>query len=106
MSKHTPGPWHADKCPCGHYACNKYRIRHASADGMFEKDDARLIAAAPELLAELKRLRIAYVYLLEFGRDRITALGGQCDPVDVMERADPALKAAATIIAKAEGHGL
>ena len=54
MTQHTPGPWYADKCPFGHYACNKYRIRHAGAEGMFEKDDALLIAAAPDLLSVLK----------------------------------------------------
>jgi hypothetical protein len=41
---------------------------------------------------ELKRLYAAYVRLLEVGRDRIIAAGGTCDPVDVMENGDPALK--------------
>ncbi len=39
----------------------------------------------------LKRLILAYVNLLEIGYDRIIACGGTCDPVDVMERGDPAL---------------
>jgi hypothetical protein len=32
------------------------------------------------------------VRLLEVGRDRIIAAGGTCDPVDVTESGDPALK--------------
>lgn len=51
--------------------------------------------------AEIKRLRgalqmmiRAYVNLLECGRDRIIDLGGQCDPVDVMEATTPELIAA------------
>lgn len=39
-------------------------------------------------LGPLRRLYQAYVRLLESGRDRITDLGGTCDPVDVMERMD------------------
>lgn len=39
----------------------------------------------------LKRLMLAYVNLLEIGRDRIVSLGGTCDPVDVMEKNDPVL---------------
>jgi hypothetical protein len=34
---------------------------------------------------------LGYVRLLESGRDRIRDLGGECDPVDVMERNDPLL---------------
>lgn len=39
----------------------------------------------------LKGLYVAYVRLLEAGRDRIIDLGGTCDPVDRMEDGDPAL---------------
>lgn len=60
-----------------------------------------LIAAAPELLEELKNLHRNYVNLLEAGRDRIVALGGDCDPVDRMEQDDPHLRAAKAVIAKA-----
>ena len=66
--------------------------------------NARLIAAAPDLLAELKTLRRAYVSLLETGRDRIIQHGGQCDSVEVMEAADPYLKSSKSAIAKATGE--
>lgn len=39
-----------------------------------------------------------YVNLLESGRDRIISLGGDCDPVDVMEASDPYLRAARALI--------
>lgn len=39
----------------------------------------------------LRTLYLGYVRLLESGRDRIRDLGGECDPVDVMERNDPLL---------------
>lgn len=55
-----------------------------------------------ELLKALKDLSRAYVRLLESGRDRIMALGGDCDPVDVMERGDPYLANAKEAIARAE----
>lgn len=44
------------------------------------------------LEASLRRFRRAYVSLMETGRDRIISLGGSCDPVDVMEAADPELR--------------
>lgn len=57
---------------------------------------------APSQIAELKALYRAYVGLLQIGRDRITDLGGTCDPVDVMENGDPALVRARAAIATLE----
>lgn len=67
-----------------------------------EVRDAR--SAQKELLAEIKRLRLAYVNLMETGYDRIIALGGSCDPVDVMEAGDPAIRRVNEVIARAEGR--
>lgn len=47
----------------------------------------------------LRDLYKAYMRLLEAGMDRITSLGGDCDPVDVMEAGDPALIAARRTLA-------
>jgi len=47
---------------------------------------------AERLISAIKNLRRAYVNMLENGRDRIVSLGGQCDPVDVMEMNDPHLR--------------
>jgi hypothetical protein len=73
----------------------------------------RLPVATPvevdALRAEVGRLREAlaalyrgYVNTLEVGRDRIIDLGGACDPVDVMERGDPWLRAARAALAHKE----
>ena len=61
MSKHTPGPWtfdngmgfiRTDTSPYGEWAVAKVNIVRAEA-----KANARLIAAAPDLLETVKRLR-------------------------------------------------
>lgn len=49
-------------------------------------------------LEELQKLYRAYVSCIELGRDRIIALGGDCDPVDVMENGDPALIRARAVV--------
>ena len=123
--KHTAGPWMAADGPSsvvgwpvvgpmGRSICNVSWMPKKAYPDVSDTDyaafnaeceaNARLIAAAPDLLAELKRLSLAYVGLLESGRDRIIFLGGQCDPVDVMEAGDPSLKSAKAAIAKAEGR--
>ena len=56
----------------------------------WEKKDAEI----ERLRSALKDLSRAYVSMMETGRDRIIALGGDCDPVDVMERGDPYLRKA------------
>jgi hypothetical protein len=119
-SLHTPGPWllnwniagggqHEDYPEL--YYVNIHSANYLdvaphglSLTGYVRPADARLIAAAPELLEALKRLARAYVSTMESGRDRIVALGGDCDPVDVMERGDPYLRIAKEAIAKAEGQ--
>lgn len=70
---------------------------------VMEVPHTNVVAAAADLLNELKNLQRAYVNLMETGRDRILQHGGTCDPVDVMEAADPFLRASKAVIAKAEG---
>ena len=108
---HTPGPWRVHFDPC-HYDtasdvksdCGQLFASVGGKAGWKEQEaNARLIAAAPDLLDELKRLRRAYVSLLETGRDRIIQAGGQCDTVEAMEAADPHLKSSLAAITKATG---
>lgn len=114
---HTPGPWISDGFDVsgaisGAAICTVMEADHfpcleegTEADVQAECEaNVRLIAAAPDLLSELKRLARAYVSLMEAGRDRIIQLGGDCDPVDVMEAGNPYLRDAKAVIAKAEGR--
>ena len=110
---HTPGPWWVERRVGDALQVNaKHRGEGSSYcvasvnhwEGDADRANARLIASAPELLTALKRLAHAYVSTMESGRDRIVALGGDCDPVDVMERGDPYLRIAKEAIAKAEGR--
>src|SRR5215470_19592006 len=54
------------------------------------------------LLKALKYLQRHYVGQLENARDRIRQLGGECDPVDVMEARDPHLRQVREVIASVE----
>jgi hypothetical protein len=54
--------------------------------------------------SSLNDLCTAYVRLLETGRDRIRDLGGECDPVDVMERGDIDLRKARSYLAALRKH--
>ena len=55
---HTPGPWTATPCPCAHQGCSSWMVEPVAVQQGIISDeaDARLIAAAPELLDALTRL--------------------------------------------------
>ena len=53
MSKHTPGPWRVIGAGWDERGDAQYTLRDVKAIGAA---DARLIAAAPDLLAALKRV--------------------------------------------------
>ena len=55
MHKHTPGPWRFYKCPCGMDGCRQYKVSVQGSVG-FDEADARLIAAAPDLLNALEMI--------------------------------------------------
>lgn len=113
---HTPGPWTLQELDgdevymiglpqkVGFKVVAEVTFGYDEPWDTQQHANARLIAAAPDLLEALKRLTRAYVSTMESGRDRIVALGGDCDPVDVMERGDPYLGLAKDAIAKAEGR--
>jgi hypothetical protein len=88
----------------------------ASAHSLLSPDEAVANAAYivkacntfPDLVKALEKLSLAYVNLLEIGRDRIIALGGSCDPVDVMETGDPSLRDVREVLGRVKGapdHG-
>ena len=61
MSKHTPGPWEVSNKVC-RLGDDRYLVVNSSErwvslllEGPQSEDDARLIAAAPELLEVMKR---------------------------------------------------
>ena len=59
LDEATPGPWIIEKCSCGSSFCDCY----GTSNGSFEQGsgyhwpDARLIALAPQLAAEVLRTR-------------------------------------------------
>ena len=61
-------------------------------------------APAIDLEQGLRDLYRAYVRLLESGRDRIKSLGGDCDPVDVMEQTDIDLRKVRDLLAQIDGQ--
>ena len=89
MSKHTPGPWtfvHEGGIDGGYFIDAKEDVV-VLPRGRLNEADARLIAAAPDLLAALKRMEIA---------DRKQAAG------EIYDYSNAVLEARAAI-AKAEG---
>jgi hypothetical protein len=65
MHTHTPGPWRAERDPRGDFRIvyndkgNWLAEVHSDGEPEVAEADARLIAAAPELLAALKRAKDA-----------------------------------------------
>ncbi len=124
--KHTPGPWEYEgvyDSSCGH-PCTEDGCHDSHFSGCWvvegpemgdwpgehqyqNEADARLIAAAPELLSELKRANETVEALLEHLEfcgwgDSYEREGAE--QVGLPERADACLKTSAAAIAKAEGR--
>ena len=82
-----------------------FTARHTQPTDIRPEDVAGLPAlyeTAPDVEARVEALESlikGYVSLLEAGRDRITSLGGDCDPVPVMEQTDPWLRDARKALA-------
>lgn len=55
-TKWTAGPWRVGVCPCGNRHCQLFNTSNGlfPAGSGYSEDDARLIAAAPELYAALE----------------------------------------------------
>ena len=82
-TKHTPGPWTIDGL---HIIGNGYSIAHINSHRTTEgRENAELIAAAPETAAERDRLKEINAELLEAANAAIDAIAD--------ERADAAYKA-------------
>lgn len=91
MSKHTPGPWkvyvyqvafNLDKTPLYGVGADAKNSGSPIAGPLRNIADARLIAAAPELLEALKRL----VHASRDGDDSLAAAEDQAD--DVIAKAE------------------
>jgi hypothetical protein len=96
MNKHTPGPWTlavAEDCPPivikpgVHDIC----VMQGAMSNAGVMADARLIAVAPEMLAELQRLADAFGW------------GGEHPAVQLIAKATGAMLPSANAVAKAKG---
>lgn len=126
MAEHTPTPWTAYNqqvrdtsehmvsiayCSviAGAGVCKDGEIRSFGIDESAALANAAFICKAvnnhDDLVKVLKKLSLAYVNLLETGRDRIISLGGSCDPVDVMESGDPSLRDVRAVLARVDVGG-
>lgn len=69
-TRHTPGPWKMSKCVCGHPRCKDYWVssgKFCQGSG-FSEANARLVAAAPDLLSAAYAIEGASEYM-EFDSD-------------------------------------
>lgn len=97
MTKHTPGPWSFRGCDGG-WAIDFNEDQEQIVDYVYEEADARLIAAAPELLDALE-LACKELHACQ----AVIHLAGGFDPAYVRD-AQAALKTMRTAIAKARGE--
>lgn len=71
MSKHTPGKWKAERADCWNsweiFTDSGENICIINNEQLAQADNARLIAAAPELLDALKSLIDGYIELVNSG---------------------------------------
>lgn len=93
----TPGPWSEP----GTYGATRFEVTGAGRRiAVIDRiEDARLIAAAPELLSALSEFLAVYQELAESG-----AFGGVVPSIELCQRLDRAEAAALDAIAKAEGR--
>lgn len=94
--KHTPGPWALDD---NAIISGNGHGRYAIALSVNRTADARLIAAAPELLEQLRRL----VFFYEQMRPKIKLAEGYPDPTGFIENLDHKIPHLKVAIAKATG---
>lgn len=80
------------------------REDYATLAEMWRADEAKYRARAERMAEALRELDRAYVRLLESARDRIRDLGGECDPVDVMELSDIDLRKARAALSTNASH--
>lgn len=104
MAFAPPRPWTWEEHELSEgYSCIVY-----DADGRkveldhIDRNTAATVAATFDLYDALARLERAYASALHVGYERILALGGDCDPPEMMERGDSALISARAALAKAE----
>jgi len=77
-NKHTPGPWSFSKCTCGHPACRQFVLSNQGSVG-FVEEDARLMAAATEMLSEVIRCAVELREAAKLLRDRFPGVAGIYD---------------------------
>jgi hypothetical protein len=104
MSKHTPGPWttiHQDQrvvaAPVGKIRPTVAECISSLIEYSERKANARLIAAAPELLEALKDMLAEFDTILDEVKDSFSDQG-------IWEKTDICRSCVVELIAKAEGN--
>lgn len=103
--KGTPGPWFLGGVENEKQSVNASAYFIALVDeGACRNVNARLIAAAPELLSALQEVIKSLEITLRVGYEKITELGGDCDSPEVMIKGHSEIARAKQVIAKALGE--